>query len=297
MKTLSTILLVVAAIAFQSCEREDEKFKYDTKDNIYFGIKEVFFLDELSLARVWPEKLVRPWDGRYSFAITQRGTDTVYFPVTVSGKRVSYDRKFKVVVGDSTFARENIHYEPLKDFYTIPADSGSMLLPLIIYNQDVALETTTHFIQLQLVATEDFSTDLPKKNTSAIFSFSNRLERPDWWTNWQGELGTYSRTKHALYIIALDGIEDKELVPNFEGDNGMLIPYNLYLIDKFRSLLISPFTWINDHPSYVLEEKSEGVYNFYSVENEFKKYTLSYFEQEDKYYFLDENNFKVSTDF
>jgi len=289
----------VLAVSLFSCQSEDEDFVYHSKDNIYFGIGTTVGLSVAEVAdqELLPEDIQDPRRTFYSFAIDQKGIDTVFIPVTISGLRSPVPRKFKVAVNrDSTTAQAEVHYKTLAEYYTIPADSGGIMLPLILLNKDPLMETQTFKIVLELEPTEDFDVSVPESSYASIM-FSNRLERPLWWTFWEGELGSYTRTKHALYLMALEGIENKDLIPNYNGDNGLLIPYDLYLIGKFKALLFDPFLWLESHPGYVITEVEAGTYNFYSAANEFKKYKLVLNDQDGKYYFIDENEKFVSTYF
>jgi len=301
-KAMKKLLLYTCVLAntLVSCQSDDADFIYSSsKDNIYFGIGTAVGLTiaEAEDQELFPEGIQDPRKTLYSFAENQKPTDTVYVPVTISGLRKPVARKFRIVVNaDSTTAEAGVHYKPFEEFYTIPADSGGAMLPVILLNKDPRMETQTFRLKLVLVSSDDFDVAVPD-NSYANILFSNRLERPDWWTLWENELGTYTRTKHALYLIALGDIENKNLIPNYNGDNGLLIPYNLYLIGKFKALLFDPFLWLQDHPGYVIDEVEPGVYSFYSTANEFRKYRLVYNDQDGEYYFIDENNKFVSADY
>jgi len=298
MKNVFLYVFTLAALMV-SCHTEDADFVYSQKDNIYFGIGTTVGLTVAQVADqdLLPVGMQDPRKTSYSFAEDQKSTDTVFIPVTISGLRRPVPRNFKVVVdADSTTALAGTHYKAFEEFYTIPAGSGGLMLPVILLNRDPLMETQTFRIRIELVPTEDFDVTLPGYDYADI-AFSNRLERPIWWTNWEGELGSYTRTKHALYLIALGDIANKNLIPNFNGDNGLLIPYNLYLIGRFKALLFDPRLWIKDHPEYVINQIEPTAYEFYNTANEFKKYRLELNDQDGKYYFIDENKKYVSTDY
>jgi hypothetical protein len=288
-------LYLIAFVLFSSCTTEDEDFKYNSRDNVYFGISNLVELSEDEVLDFWPEDILIPAGSNYSFATSMKASDTVYFPVSISGKRVSHDRHFKVVVdNDSSTAESDKHFAPLKEFYTIPANSGSALVPVLLYNTDLAMEVQTFYLRLKLVPSEDFGVGNPAYE-GARLHFSNRLEKTAWWDPWSGELGSYTRTKHALYLISLHEVDNKDLTLSLGGEDGLLIPYCLYLIGKFEALLIDPFGWVEANPEYALDEVAAGVYEFYSVENPAKKYTLLLHPDDGKYYFKDENGARVST--
>lgn len=292
------IYLLIIGSMMLSCESEDENFYYAAaKDNIYFGISEyVGLTEEQKGDRFLRGQVPETRFFLYSFAIEQKLTDTVYVPVTISGKRVPYERKYKVRESSTltSTAESSLHFKPFEEYYTIPADSGSALLPVILFNKDPLLEDSTLYIFLELIPSEDFDVAIPVYANAGV-GFSARLEEPVWWKPWNEFFGTYSRIKHALYLISLDGIDNKDLPPNRDGDNGLALPYAMFLSSKFNTLLYDPFLWIKDHPKYILEKREEGVYDFYSNENSFKKYTLKFNAETGKYFFIDENGKFVDT--
>jgi hypothetical protein len=301
-KAMKKVLFYTCALAAMlvSCHTEDADFVYHSRDNIYFGIGATVGLTEAEVIdkELLPEGMQDPRNMSYSFAVTLKPIDTIYVPVTISGQRAPMPRRFKVVANaDSTTAQAGLHYKTFEDFYTIPADSGGMMLPVILLNRDTLMETQSFAIRLELVPTDDFEVTLPENYAKIVFS--NRLERPDWWTFWegQGQIGTYTRTKHALYLIALGDIKDKDLITGYNAESSLLLPYDLYLLGKFRALLFNPILWMTNNPGYVKTEVAPGVYEFYSVANEFTKYKMVYSDQDGRYYFVDENGKYVSTDY
>jgi hypothetical protein len=301
MKAMKKILFYICILTatLVSCQTDDADFIYRSKDNIYFGIGTTVGLSQAEVVdqELLPEGMQDPRNTSYSFAIDQKATDTVYVPVTISGLRMPVPRKFKVVVNaDSTTAKAGLHYKAFEEFYIIPADSGGVMLPVILLNEDTLMETQTFTIRLELAPTDDFDVTVPESRYAKIM-FSNRLERPIWWTFWEDELGSYTRTKHALYLIALGDIADKDLISVYNSETSLLVSYDLFLIGRFKGLLISPELWLKDNPEYVMTEVEPGVYDFYNTTNDFKKYKMVFNSQDGKYYFLDENKKYVSTDF
>ncbi|MBT1705987.1 DUF4843 domain-containing protein [Chryseosolibacter indicus] len=297
MKKHFLYLLILVSVVF-ACESEDENFHYAAaKDNIYFGVSEYVGLTEEQKGDRFLRGQVP--DTRfflYSFAIEQKLTDTVYVPVTISGKRVPYERKYKVRESSTltSTAEGSLHFKPFEEYYTIPADSGTALLPVILYNKDARLADSTFYLYLELVPSDDFDVTIPVYANAGV-GFSARLEEPVWWKPWISFFGTYSRTKHGLYLISLEGVDDKDLPPNMDGENSFFIPYALFLQSKFNTLLFDPFLWIKDHPNYIIEKRAEGIYDFYNSENAFKKYTLKFNVEDGKHYFIDEKGKFVST--
>jgi len=298
MKRIILYSCLLVAILF-SCQSEDGDFVYHQKDNIYFGIGTTVGLSVAQVEKdaLLPKGIQDPRRTFYSFAIDQKVVDTIYIPVTISGQRAAFPRSFKVSINpDSTSAQVGLHYRMIEGSYTIPADSGSTWLPLVLFNKDTLMETQSFKVGLTLEPNDDFDVTV-LANSYASVTFSSRLERPIWWSLWErnGTLGSYTRTKHALYLIALEGIEDKDLVPDFETPaNQSMIPYDRFLVGKFQALLLDPVLWIKDHPNYDIDDIKPGVKEFYSVANPVKKYRLVLDPEEGKYYFLDENGAHVS---
>lgn len=243
MKNNLFLIFGIAAFFLGACQ-ENEEFVYNSSDHIYFN-----FEDSASSRII------------YSFAYTPDvAEDTVFVPVRISGNRVGYSRQFKLdVVAGETTAQSEKHYRPLADFYEIAADSGTLNVPVIIYNKDPEMDDSTFTLVLTLVPTADLQVGLtyPAK---AYISFSNRLEPPAWWIYWMANLGTYSRVKHQLFLIA-SGTD--ELANMSEPDAYMQIPKTLFHLDQYKTFLNDPFTWVEKQAEYCLTQAEDGNYHFY----------------------------------
>lgn len=268
------ILLLVSCMIMQACKKED-KFLYDAEtDNIYLGYE-----DE--------DQLI------YTFAYTPGlARDTIWIPVKISGKRVNHERRFALQVTDSaSTAKSNTHYEALKPFYLMPADSGSVQVPVVLLNAP-GLESASVRLTFVVSGGEDFKTQLPAKLRTKSLLFSNRLEMPSWWMFWMGELGPYSRVKHQLFLIS-SGTRD--LLPPSEF---MEIPRTLFYISNTRSMVKYPFNWVDTHPElgYVLTKRTDnsGDYDLYNKDAPATKFHLKYFSAADTYVFLDENGNQIT---
>lgn len=270
-----TILFAWIAAAMCAGCAEDHANVYTSFDNVYFDFD--------------PETKERD-SVIYTFAFTPGvKVDTVYLPVRISGRRINQERHFTMaIVGDRTTAQPGVHFEPLLPSYTIAADSGSTLVPFILYNEDPELENRSVAVTMVLTPTEELGVDFPHLITAKVV-FSNRLEMPVWWPMWSSELRDYTRAKHALYLISVGNID---LISSYEGNNA-LIPYNLFLIDKLRRFLRDPFVWVAQNPAYVLEEKGRGIYDFYKADIPDVRYTLEKYDADGKYYFIDEYDDRV----
>ncbi|BAV05121.1 DUF4843 domain-containing protein [Filimonas lacunae] len=269
MKKIFFVLLFIQPLFF-SCKKADELL-YDSADNICFN-----FLEKQKDSII------------YTFAYTpEKAFDTIFLPVRISGLQRPFDRKFVLtVMQDSSTAQEGLHYEALKDYYIMPADTGKTKVPLIIYNKDAALIENSVSIRLLLQSSGDFGANILTAIKGKVV-FSATLERPDWWGSWP--LGTYSRTKHQLFIIAT-GVTTLTT-------SGLDAPKNLYLVSLLTSLLNDPFTWVkrNSDKGYVIEALAgSNDYYFYSTSNPAKKFLYRKDDAGAGYHFIDEKGLLIN---
>lgn len=269
MKQPFLIILAISFIAF-SCKKADE-LTYNASDNIYFDF------DPATKDR---DSIV------YTFAYEPtKASDTVFIPVRISGNRVPHTRTFKVqVVADGTTAIAGTHYEALKEAYTMPADSGTFALPVVLYNSAPELTKQSVTLKLTLVPTADFGLHISDLVTGKIL-FSSKLEKPEWWEMWLGSY--YSQVKHELFLISSGTIHMTM--------SGLDAPKNLYHVGRLNSFLNDPFKWVADNAAsgYMLEKSSNGHYYFFNSSNAAKKIELRKNEQAGKYYFIDEKGQEV----
>jgi len=271
------IYFLLLSLVFWACKK-NEMMPYLSADNVYLQ-----YLDK--------DKNQDTTTISYSFAYNPGlAQDTLWVPIIVTGPKVSHSREFVLSVVDSlTTAVKGTHYEALKNSYTLPADSSTFKIPVILKNTDAALETKSVTLGLRTIAGGDFAADLPLPLRTKKVIFSNRLERPGWWIYWQSELGEYGRIKHQLFLIASGTVD---LVDMSKPDAYLQIPRTLYYIDNFRSFLKDPATWIARNPDkgYVLVKKeSSNEYEFYAEAAPAKRFVLKYFAQVNRYFFVDEN--------
>lgn len=276
MKRLS-IITILACLLF-SCKKENIA-PYDlTRDNIYLNYTNT-------------DSLV------YSFAYhPDLEKDTIWVPVIISGKTTHQDRHFSVAAVDSaTTAVAGKHYEPLKSAYTMPADSGTTRIPVILLNTDTALVNKSVNLTIRISGGTDFASNLPVPIRTKRILYSNRLEEPAWWSSWAGSMGKYSRVKHQLFLIS-SGTTDL-VIANSYPDWYMEIPRTLYYIANTRYLLQYPMAWVAEHPEsgYVLEKRNDntGDYDFFSKAAPAKRFLLKFYQSANKYVFIDENGEQV----
>lgn len=257
MKNSILYAAVVVLCAVQWSCNLDNDYYYDTADNVYFDYQR----DTSKMHIV------------YSFANTPSDVEyTVLLPVKVSGNRVDRDRVFNVEVDQSkSTAVSGTHFRPLDGSYTVAAGEGGFDLPVVLVNTDPAIEEETVTITIRLKPSEDFATGFPYLNTVDI-SFSNRLEKPEWWSWWEGEIGTYSRTRHYLFLISTGTTE----LPPASAEGGAMIALGYSRV--FKAFVNDPFAWVELNPEFVIERVAdeEGVptYSFYLAERPEKTYKL-----------------------
>jgi len=268
MKILNISGMLLLALA--SCKKA-AYMPYHSSDNIYFNF------DDATTDR---DSIV------YTFAYTPgKESDTIYLPVRLSGNRMNTARTYKIAVTDSgTTARPNLHYAPLKDQYTLPANSGYDSIPLIVYNTDTLLAERSVALDLHLVATDELGAAIPSL-ISARIVISNKLEKPVWWNMWLG--GYYSQVKHELFLITT-GVTDLST-------SGLDAPKNLYYVGRLNSFLADPFTWVANNPDkgYVLEQRTDGNYDFYNTSTPNHRILYKKDVQAGRFFFIDENGVEV----
>lgn len=274
--TKNIFYIFLLSLALFACKK-NEITTYDSADNVY--------LNYYNKDGVFDTAAVT-----YSFSASPGlAKDTIWVPVVVSGKRQSSDRQFVLTVVDTaTTAQKDKHYEPLKPFYIMPADSGKVNVPVIIKNIDQDLTGRSVALTFRLVGNADFKQDLPAKLRTKKLIYSNRLERPSWWMFWQGQLGEYSRVTHQLFLIS----GGKDLVNPTLPNAYLEIPRTLYYLENVRLFVKDPFTWVGRNPQagYVLTKRADGTedYDFYNAASPEIKIYVKYFPQVNGYFFINE---------
>jgi hypothetical protein len=264
------ILLAISIAMVAGACKKTEEITYHADDSVYFDFKTAAERDSIVYTFAYEPDLAK---------------DTILLPVRISGIRMPATRSFGIqVVQSSSTAVAGTHYEAFKSSYTMPADSGVFLLPVIILNKDPQLTTTSVSLQLKLLPSADLDTAI---NTliKARIVFSNKLEKPIWWNMWLG--GYYSQVKHQLFLIS-SGATDLTT-------SGLDAPKNLYHVGRLNGFLNDPFTWVtqNVDKGYVLTVRADGNYDFYNSKNPDKKILLRKNTSSGKFYFIDEANKEV----
>ncbi|WP_162996244.1 DUF4843 domain-containing protein [Mucilaginibacter celer] len=274
------VFVVVAALF--GCKK-DQLLTYGSKDNIYLNYKDKDKNQDTSILT-------------YSFAYNPTlAQDTIWVPVIISGQISKSERKFTIsVVDTATTAKAGLHYEALKPTYVMPADSGTVKIPVIIKNSDPDLANKSVKLTILVSGGQDFGSSLPVLLRKRTILYSARLEQPSWWIFWMGNLGNYSRIKHQLFLISSGTVD---LVNLSKPDAYLQIPRSLYYIDNVRTFVNDPFAWVARYPEkgYVLTKRANGSndYDFYSSSSPDKKFYLKYYDLAGKYFFVDENGQQV----
>jgi hypothetical protein len=99
--------------------------------------------------------------------------------------------------------------------------------------------------------------------------------------------GSYSQVKHQLYRLSAT---TNEL--SLEGINA---PLYLFYLDRFKAMLASPSTWINNNPDkgYKLDPRPDGNFNFYPVATPYKIIPYVKNANTGLFYFIDETGSEV----
>jgi len=273
----TNIIIVLLSIVLFACKK-DEPEAYKTADNIYFDFTPDDKEDKA-------DSIV------YSFAYNpEKNVDTIWIPIRLAGIRQPVARKFSIGVVDSaTTAIASLHYQPLEKEYTLAADSGTFMLPLIVYSKDTLLKIKTVTLTLSLEASSELGISF-KDLRRGFIKLSNRLEKPVWWDVWNDEVGEYSRVKHELFIRTSGTTELPLTRSDFQ-----VTPKALYYIRRFKSFLNDPFKWVAAYPEegYVITQDADGNYYFYSSGSPDNKYKMEKSDADGKYYFKDETGNRV----
>ncbi|MNK02873.1 hypothetical protein D3C87_207030 [compost metagenome] len=149
------ILIGCLSLLVFLCSCEKEIMKYEGREGVYFAVQHG---SEAFSESNWP---YQPYSPVQFIRINQ---DAVNFRVKVmiTGPVKDYDRTFRVEVNpDSTTAVLGVHYEALKEQWTIPAHAVFTNIEVRL-KRTPDLETEEKTLGLRLVATKDFSLSFPE---------------------------------------------------------------------------------------------------------------------------------------
>ena len=189
------IIIFAGILPFAGC-KEDVPTIFAEPDGIYFSASS----DSLY----------------YTFAkYPNRTVDTLKIPVTVLGKAAEVDRVFRVdKIPDSGFnGVEGVHYKLLSP-YTLPAGKITMQIPVVIYKTGDMDSLLIQF-KLRLTENENFVSGISSKAFLKV-KVAYLQKPPTWgefggsqWAGFNGNFGTWSKTKYKVILDALyDPVND-----------------------------------------------------------------------------------------
>ena len=152
MKRILILTLLPVLALLMSCEKEI--MKYEGKEGVYFAVQS----GSPFLTTLWP---YQP-NSQVSFFRINQPEVLFSVKVMITGPVKNYDRTFRVEINpDSTTAVLGVHYEALKQEWTIPANA-------VTTNVQIKLKRTTDLqnkevkLGLKLVKTKDFELSFPE---------------------------------------------------------------------------------------------------------------------------------------
>jgi len=229
MKKVTYLFILFLGIASTGCQ-EEKGFLFQDVTRISFSPKEA-----------------GNYEMTYSFIWGTQNRDTVYLPVSISGRTADHDRQIEVVqipgydvtynydLTDSIItewsnsAVAGKHYIAFDDaeakaLLKIKAGEITGYVPVIVL-RNTSLKTEKVRLRIQLVASNDLELG-QAKNLIMLLNISDQLEQPVNWTRYstaQSYLGTYSKPKHELMIKVLQDKVDEEWLEQMANDRPNLI--------------------------------------------------------------------------
>jgi hypothetical protein len=170
------LLLPVIILLSASCKKE--MMNYEGPDGIYFAVRSGP-VGTIPSGWAW-----RPYTN-VEFVKMAAGIKeyVANIKVTINGNVKDYDRAFRVEVNsDSTTAQAGVHYLPLTETYTIPANSTDGYIPVTL-KRTADLQSAIKTLGLRLVANENFSLPFPEWKALPGIGESNRGNDTLWNAN------------------------------------------------------------------------------------------------------------------
>jgi hypothetical protein len=249
-KNILISLSFIFGVLFYSCQKAEE-MKYIGVTNAVFGVTSDTLTPIVYSFLEHPEV---------------KDMDTIYVPVRIQGNRANFDRPISIsVVKDSTTAVEGKHYVALKTQYVMPADSGSIKIPIIIIKGDNLLNLSTVKIGLRIEPNEYFGSNPGYQYTS--ITFSNTLKKPAWWSYWDPYLPKFTITAYSL-VTKITGRTNFSSTADgsslfYVSIYGMTSVWNPFFTSTSRDLQ-SLTTWVGNHSDWVLtKHTTDNDYDFY----------------------------------
>lgn len=199
---MKKVLPYICFLVLVSACAKEHLTTYKGNNNIYMSVQGfwifIFDTSNINFARYTPQD------------------STLRLNFNIVGQMAPVNRKFKLVVSDSSTAVANRDYVlPPEDSFYIESDSIHRGLPLKIMRSAALYEKSVKLI-LKLQANENFSVDVPtfsvqegKGTTTLRITISDILPAPDLWENNRDVLALYTRKKLSLMVKVLSLELDK----------------------------------------------------------------------------------------
>lgn len=179
----------------------------------------------------------------------------ISIPVTMAGRMPEEARNFSIRVVDSlTTASAETHYllDTSRNVISANGFKGEIYVKLL---KTMEMSDTSYTLGLEIVNNDYFKYGA---NRVVVITFSNRLEKPDWWyTDILSNIGYYTQRKLALWFEfwnITDGSDPWEDCKEWK--------YGRWVFDKFRTTADKEMfkAWLNEKPKdYVTDEYGDLV--------------------------------------
>lgn len=239
-------LLLLIALFCWNCQ-EDKLDTYAGQDSIYFiNYERTSNLDRYTYSDTTT----------FSFAMVTVSDTIIPIGVRAMGNMVDYDRVFQIRY--NTNASAGIHYDALEEEYVFPTNTVETYIPIHIYRENIENDTT-FYIEIQLLANEHFSTNIPFKEitdggvtdtldiTRHVLAFSNRLTEPTIWSSIEAAyVGEWTEAKF-IFINEILGINPADWYGSTSlwGDILNTVQAGTVFITNYLNSLIAQDDYVN----------------------------------------------------
>ena len=213
MKTIKYIIAVISLCVVFACKKQDTMY-YEGGELISFYIGQ-YDADSTSYT--------------FAFHPTPKAQDTVFVNMRIQGATQDRPRTIKVKAGEGTTALLGTDF--LLPEIQIPANAITVKYPVVIYNTEKLKDKSLRIV-LHVDASADFQPGGEGQEiggTKALNSykvwFSNKADRPAYWSRIQRNFGSFSVVRYQ-FMIKVMGFSD--FSPETIGDYG-LFTYPLVL--------------------------------------------------------------------
>lgn len=195
---LSLLSFLVIMIHFSSCDQSIDNF-YTEKSRIQFK----HYTEDTILQTIRRKYFDK---NTFSFGMAAENVkeDTARIVVEFLGAVSDKDRTYTVrIVGDSTTAKEGVHYKPFLPTQLFHAGRTKDTLKIVVLRSQLSSSFTTpedRKLVLDLEASEDFNLGLNGGVRTRLF-INNYLSEPIWWKDpLRSALGFYHPKKWKILI-------------------------------------------------------------------------------------------------